>query len=131
MSITCNLKSLEEVENKEDIMVREEGASKVARNECAVMKRKLWCNTHECGVKSMNVTSKKWQYNEKKMKYMYMSKCVKKYVCPANTANQVQLRVVETGDVKQTMIESKVFGSSKSSTILDDDYSGAMGDKVQ
>ena len=68
--------------------------------------------------------------NEKKMKYMYVSKCVKKYVCPANTANQVQLRVVET-DVKQTMIESKVFGSSKSSTVLDDDYSGAICDEVQ
>ena len=62
---------------------------------------------------------------------MYVSKCVKKYVCPANDANQVQLRDVETDGVRQTKKENEVFGSYKSSTNIDDDYSGAEGDEVQ
>ena len=41
--------------------------------ECDIIRRRNWCNTHECVVKPVNVSSTKWQYNEKKMKYMYVN----------------------------------------------------------
>ena len=37
--------------------------------ECDIIRRRNWCNTHECVVKYVNVSSTKGQYNEKKMKY--------------------------------------------------------------
>ena len=127
MSTNCNQNKMEEVTNKEDILLREEGASKVADIECAIVKKRLWCKTHECAVKCQNVSSKKWQYSEKHVKYMYVSKSVKKYVCPSYRVSQVQLRVKKTDDVKQT----NVLGSNYDISCIDDDYSGAVGDEVQ
>ena len=127
MSTNCNQNNMEEVTNKEDILLREEGASKVADIECAIVKKRLWCKTHECAVKCQNVSSKKWQYSEKHVKYMYVSKSVKKYVCPSYRVSQVQLRVKKTDDVKQT----NVLGSNYDISCIDDDYSGAVGDEVQ
>ena len=131
VSTTGNQNTEEEVKNKDDILVRVEGVSSVADLECAVVKKRLWCKTHECVIKCQSVTSKKWQYSEKNMKYMYVSKCVKKYVCPSYKVNQVQLRVEKTDDMRPTKIESEVFGSVDSIPNNDDIYSGAVGGEVR
>ena len=86
--------------------------------------------THECVVKCQSITSKKWQYSKKNMKYMYISKCVKKYVCPSYKVSQVQLRVENTEEVRPTKIDDEVFGSIGNISNTDDNYSGAVGDEV-
>ena len=54
-------------------------------------------------MKSMNVSSTKWQYSEKKMKYMYAKKTVKKYVCPSRGVSRVQPIVLDRGGGMRTM----------------------------
>ena len=87
-------------------------------------KRKLWCNTHECDVRCNNVTSKTWQYSKKKMKYMWVNRSVKKYVCMSKCGRQVELMSTEGIDGKDTTPDTSVMGLSEGVNI--DDYSGAI-----
>ena len=57
------------------------------------------------------------------MKYMYVTKNVKKYVCLSKCGRQVQLPVKEATDVKQTTPDAKILGESNGS--MQYDYSGA------
>ena len=127
MSTTGNQNKMEEVMKKEDILVRGEGMSKVAEIECAIVKKRLWCKTHECVVKCQSVTSKTWQYSKKNVKYMYVAKSVKKYVCPSYKVNQVQLRVEMTDEVRPTKVSDDISNNISNN---DDNYSGAVGDEV-
>ena len=92
-----------------------------------INKKRLWCNNHECAVKSTNGSSKKWQWNVKKMKYMYVYRKVKKYVCPGMRVSQVQLMVESTLVEKQTKPEPVNVGGDIENQSYDTDYSGAMG----
>ena len=73
-----NQKQMEEGCGKDDIsdvVIRES-------QECNVNKKSLRCTTHDCDVRSMSVTNKKWQWNERNNQYMYMSKKAgSMYVC--------------------------------------------------
>ena len=92
-----------------------------------INKKRLWCNNHECAVKSTNVSSKKWQWNVKKLKYMYAYSKVKKYVCPNMRVSQVQLMVNSTMVGTQTKPEPVKVGCDIGNQSYDTDYSGAMG----
>ena len=70
--------------------------------ECDVNKRRLWCNNHDCDIKSTNVASKNCQYNDKKRRYMYVTKYVKKYVCPSRSLSRVQPMVTDGGVEQRT-----------------------------
>ena len=72
---------------KDDILC--EGGTTI-RNYCHISKRKLWCNKHECGVKTYDVSSTKWQWSNKKKEYMNVRKKTKKYVCLSVRRVQVQ-----------------------------------------
>ena len=57
--------------------------SGVEQDKCEINKRKLYCKKHTCEVRSFDVTSKKWQWVEKRKEYAWVSKKSKKYVCPS------------------------------------------------
>ena len=116
--------------NKEDVSEGDICSMKgvdQTKNECDINKKRLWCNNHDCVVKSMDVSSKKWQWNVKKMKYMYVYRKVKKYVCPGMRVSQVQLMVESTLVEKQTKPEPVNVGGDIENQSYDTDYSGAMG----
>ena len=69
------------------------------------------------------MSSKTWQYNKSKMKYMYVSKNVKKYVCLSKCGRQVQPLVKEATGGKQTTPDAEILGNSNGS--MKHDYSGA------
>ena len=104
------LKRLCEAEGyKEDIC---NGGIDSMLNECDIRKRLLWCNTHECGVKIVKESTKKWQWNKSKMKFMWMYKSVNKYSCPSMRSSRVQPMVSEAKGEKQTKPEPiESFGS--------------------
>ena len=64
---------IDDEESKEDLSTISNEVGDMTIRECDIIKRRSWCNTHECVVKPVNVSSTKWQYNEKKMKYMYVN----------------------------------------------------------
>ena len=107
-----NLDRMEEDGNKEDICDQTKGA---LSDECVMNKKLMRCLKHDCGLRSMNVSSRRWQWSEKKQQYGNVTRKVKKYVCvsvgsnvPVYEVNQVQLRVTrEDGPGKQTKSESE------------------------
>ena len=112
---------LEEVRVNDDVVV---SSMNTDMNECEIIKRKLWCKTHGCDVRCNNVTSKSWQYNKKKMQYMWMNRNVKKYVCTSKCKRQVQLMPTSvTDDGGQTTPNTSNMGLNEGFVI--DDYSGA------
>ena len=116
-----NQECLEEVRVNDDVMA---SSMNTDMNECEINKRKLWCKMHECDVRCSNVTSKSWQYNKKKMQYMWMSRNVKKYVCTAKCERRVQLMPTSvTDDGGQTTPNTSNMGQYEGFVI--DDYSGA------
>ena len=88
--------------DKEDIC---SGGKDSLTNECDIRKRLLWCNTHECDVKSVKDCTKNWQWNKNKMKFMWMYKSVKRYICPGMKFSQVQPMVSEASGGKKTKPE--------------------------
>ena len=78
-------------------------------------KKQMRCLKHDCELRSMNVSSKKWQWSDKKQQYGNVTRKVKKYVCvsvgsyvPVCEVNQVQLKVSkDVGAEKQTKSESE------------------------
>ena len=57
-------------------------------NECDIRKRLLLCNTHECDVKNVKESTKNWQWNDSKMKFVWVYKSVKRYICPGVKSNR-------------------------------------------
>ena len=114
---------VEEVINNDDVGRTRIRTEQQLSNECELNKKRMWCSKHECGLRCSNVSSKMWQYNKSKMKYMYVTKNVKKYVCLSKCGRQVQLPVKEATDVKQTTPDAKILGESNGS--MQYDYSGA------
>ena len=105
-----NLDQMEDYGNKEDIYNQTKGA---LSEECVMDKKLMRCLKHDCALRSMNVSSRKWQWSEKKQQYGNVTKKVKKYVCvsvgksvPACDVDQVQLRFSrDDGQGKQTKSE--------------------------
>ena len=57
---------IDDEESKEDLSTISNEVGDMTIRECDIIKRRSWCNTHECVVKSMNVSSTKQQYSEKR-----------------------------------------------------------------
>ena len=93
------LKQMEEGGSKDDIS----GVVTRETKECIVNKKSLWCTAHDCDVRSMSVTTKKWQWNERKKQYMYVSRKVNKYVCLYVSGCQVQPMLKSVEGLEQTM----------------------------
>ena len=49
--------------------------------DCVMISKKTWCKTHDCVVKCVPVTSKKWEYIKSKKEYGFVSRKHKKYYC--------------------------------------------------
>ena len=89
--------------------------NKLNTNECELDKRLLRCKKHNCKLNVMNVTSKKWQWVERKRQYGYVSKKTKKYVCvglrekwPDTGGCQGELMVTEIADVAVRTTDNKL-----------------------
>ena len=92
-------------------------------------KKSMRCINHDCDLKSMNVTTKKWQYNEKQKKFMYVSRKTKKYVCTFVSGCRVQPMVENVEGVKRTMpIKEKQVGISEVNIA---DYDVKNGAKIR
>ena len=115
---------VEEVTNNDDIGGTRMRTEQNILNECELNKKRMWCNKHDCGLRCSNVSSKTWQYNKSKMKYMYVSKNVKKYVCLSKCGRQVQQMVSDTTVEKQTTPVTNDLRDNCGTSI--DDYSGAV-----
>ena len=114
---------VEEVTSNDDIGGTRIRTEQNILNECELNKKRMWCNKHDCGLRCSNVSSKTWQYNKSKMKYMYVTKNVKKYVCLSKCGRQVQPLVKEATGGKQTTPDAEILGNSNGS--MKHDYSGA------
>ena len=53
--------------------------------ECVIDKKNLKCREHDCAIKCVNVSSKKWQWIENKKQFGNVSKKTKKYICPVRS----------------------------------------------
>ena len=89
--------------------------NKLSTNECELDKRLLRCKKHNCKLNVINVTSKKWQWVERKRQYGYVSKKTKKYVCvglrenwPDTGGCQGELMVPEIADVAVRTTDNKL-----------------------
>ena len=58
------------------------------------------------------------------MKYMWVSRRVKKYVCLSKCGRQVQPMLTEVTDVRRTTPDNTIVGQNKGVVI--DDYSGVI-----
>ena len=59
--------------------------------ECVMINKKTWCSKHNCRVSKVTVTSKKWQWLDKKKCYGNVSSKVMKYLCRnRNSGHTVQ-----------------------------------------
>ena len=97
--------------------------------ECDMNKKSMRCINHDCDLKSMNVTTKKWQYNERQKKFMYVSRKTKKYVCTFVSGCRVQPMVESVEGVKRTMpIKGKQVGISEVNVA---DYDVKNGAKIK
>ena len=94
-----NQKQMEEGGSKDDIS----GVVTRETKECVVNKKSLRCTAHDCDVRSMSVTTKKWQWNERKKQYMNVSRKVKKYVCLYVSGCQVQPMLKSVEGLERTM----------------------------
>ena len=56
-------------------------------------------------MESVKDCTKNWQWNKNKMKFMWMYKSVKRYICPGMKASQVQPMVSEASGGKKTKPE--------------------------
>ena len=121
--------SSEEVKCEDDIDMKggEPSTTKSKLNvthECELDKKRLWCYEHGCAVQCSNVSNKKWQYSKTKMKYMYVTKYVKKYVCLSKCGRQVQQMVTDTTVGMQTKPVTNDLRENCGTS--NDDYSGAV-----
>ena len=119
----------EAVKGEDDINVKggEPSAELNVTNECEMDKKRLWCYEHECAIRCSSVTSKKWQYSKTKMKYMWVTKYVKKYVCLSKCDRQVQQMVTDTAVGKQTT--PVTIDLRENCETGNDDYSGTIDDR--
>ena len=101
MGISGVQQQMNKEEGCNDDILREGGPN--IKNDCDINKRKLWCNKHECDVKTYDVSSTKWQWSNKKKEYMNVRKKNKKYVCLFMRRVQVQPMVAEIVGSEQTM----------------------------
>ena len=61
-------------------------------SDCVINKRKLRCEGHGCSVKKAKVSSKKWGWLQKQMKYGYIHSQTTKYICTGRNIGLVALR---------------------------------------
>ena len=128
-------KIVEEDRSKEDIYERTNEQS----NECELDKKLLRCKKHNCKLNVMNVTSKKWQWVERKRQYGYVTKKTKKYVCvgirekwPDTGGCQGELMVTEITDVGAQTTDNKLDERKlDDETYFGDGYSGSGKDKSE
>ena len=118
-----NQTSNEEVGDEDDNCGKVMNQEQTSLNDCVLNKKGMWCSKHECGLKCYNVSSKTWQYSKTKMKYMYVTKNAKKYVCLSKCGRQVQPMVTDSTGRKQTMPEASNLRESNGT--VNDDHSGA------
>ena len=59
-------------------------------DECALVRKKTWCEKHNCQVNKMTVTSKKWQWIKSKNCYGNVSSRVSKYLCRSKKSGRVE-----------------------------------------
>ena len=121
----------EEVKCEDDIDVKGGEPSTETKldvtHECEVDKKRLWCYEHECAVKCSKVSNKKWQYSKTKMKYMYVTTYVKKYVCLSKCGRQVQQMVTDTTVGMQTTPVTNDLRENCGTS--NNDYSGAVDNR--
>ena len=87
----------------------------------------------------MNVTSKKWQWVERKRQYGYVTKKIKKYVCvgirekwPDSWGCQGELMVTDIADVGAQTTDSKLNEKKlDDETYFGEGYSGSGKDKSE
>ena len=125
----------EEVRIEDDILKQ---TTSVNTTECVLDKKKLRCLEHECAIKVMNVSSKKWQWIGKKKEFGYVCKKSKKYICegmrqkqPVRGSCQVQPMVTENVDTgNQTTVykekENDISGLEGTSKVYSGVGSGSM-----
>ena len=80
---------------------------------CNINKRKRVCLSHDCPVRSFDVTSKKWEWIMKSKKYGWVSRKNKKYVC--ESVRPVQCRVPA---IILMIVESSEIGLNQCVTIF-------------
>ena len=103
----ATLELMEEVRGEADIL---EPTKEIETNDCVMNKKQLRCEKHDCAIKVLSVSNRKWQWIEKKKQYGYVTRKSKKYRCmgrslekPDKSVNQVQLTVPKNvGMVEQT-----------------------------
>ena len=130
-----NDRIVEDDRSKEDIYERTDAQS----NECELDKKILRCKIHNCKLNVMNVTSKKWQWVERKRQYGYVTKKTKKYVCvglrkkwPDTGGCQGELMVTKIADVGEQTTGSKLKENRlDDETYFGEGYSGSGEDKSE
>ena len=59
-------------------------------DKCALVKKKTWCERHNCQVNKVTVTSKKWQWIKSKNCYGNVSSQVSKYLCKSKKSGRIE-----------------------------------------
>ena len=59
-------------------------------DKCALVRKKTWCERHNCQVNKVTVTSKKWQWIKSKNCYGNVSSQVSKYLCKSKKSGRVE-----------------------------------------
>ena len=112
--------------------------------ECVLVDKKSWCNTHSCLVSKVTVTSKKWQWIKRKKCYGNVSSKVNKYLCKNKNSGRVDAEVPLTNlnmadRIKRAQSEEEGKGSSyvvrhvgsqskeRESGLMDGDYKSLTG----
>ena len=62
-------------------------------DECVLIRKKTWCERHDCQVKRVIVTSKKWQWIKSKNCYGNVSSRVSKYLCKSKKSGRAEPQV--------------------------------------
>ena len=73
------------------------GVKKKAVGECVLDKTEKNCIKHECGVRVISVSTKKWRYKPKKKEYGYVNVKVKKIICSGARDGRVSDSLTHVG----------------------------------
>ena len=63
---------------------------RISDDECVIDRKRLRCMKHDCAVKIVNVSAKKWQWIENKKQYGNVYRKTKKYICQAQSQKLVR-----------------------------------------
>ena len=78
-------------------------------DECVLVKKKTWCERHNCQVKKVTVTSKKWQWIKSKNCYGNVSSQVSRYLCKSKKSGRIE----PLGPKSDLNMATKNFGGNK------------------